>query len=65
MSLSINSRQFTQKSIKLKGNLRVYRESYLIKVSILKHGKFKHFLPLVNGDKKLNLELSFETQSHM
>ena len=28
-------------------------------------GNSRHFLPLVNGGKKLNLELSFETQSHM
>ena len=28
-------------------------------------GSSRHFLPLVNGGKKLNLELSFETQSHM
>ena len=25
----------------------------------------KHFLPPVNGGKKLNLELIFKTQSHM
>ena len=28
-------------------------------------GNSRHFLPLVNGGKKINLELSFETQSHM
>ena len=28
-------------------------------------GNSTHFLPLVNGGKKLNLESSFETQSHM
>ena len=28
-------------------------------------GNSKHFLPPVNCGKKLNLELSFETQSHM
>ena len=27
----------------------------------LGRGNSKHFLPLVNGGKKLNLELSFET----
>ena len=28
-------------------------------------GNSKHFLPPINGGKNLNLELSFETQSHM
>ena len=28
-------------------------------------GNSKHFLPPVNGGKRLSFELSFETQSHM
>ena len=38
---------------------------YFIFMSTSCRKNSKHFLPLLNGSKKLNFELCFETQSHV
>ena len=36
-----------------------------LKEQKINRGNSKHFLPPINGGTKLNLELSFNTKSHM